>query len=258
MARHDLFDTYPHDTRHMQEYIAYQQRYVAKIRESDRVILGMVAAVLRDRHDAAPAAVLDIGCSTGNLLRHLKQAFPSLALTGGDLSDLQLDTCRKDPDLAGIAFTRLDIKALPADARYDAILANAILYGFDHDSFLQSLRSLSGALRPRGVLIAFDFFHPWQQEVEIIEKTRAFPHGHPLHFRSYRTTEAALREAGFGDVTFNPFAIPIDLPRPDQEAADIRTHTVETTAGERLQFRGVICQPWCHLRAVKPSRSLSR
>jgi SAM-dependent methyltransferase len=252
MARSDLYETYPHDTRYMQEYIAYQQRYVANIRESDRVILEMVAAVLRDRRGAAPAEVLDIGCSTGNLLRHLKQAFPSLALTGGDLSDLQLDACRKDPELDGIAFVRLDIKALPTDRQYDAVLANAILYGFDQDSFAQSLRSICRALRPGGVLIAFDFFHPWKQEIAIVEKTRAFPQGHPLHFRSYSTTEAALREAGFGDVEFNPFAIPIDLPQLDYAIEDIKTHTVETKAGERLQFRGAICQPWCHLQAGKP------
>jgi SAM-dependent methyltransferase len=243
---------YPHDTRHMQEYIAYQQRYVSSIRESDRVILELLAATLGRRRSRAQANVLDIGCSTGNLLRHLKQAFPSLALTGGDLSDLQLDVCRKDPQLAGVDFRRLDITALPADEKYDAILANAILYGFDQNGFEQSLQSISGALRPGGALIAFDFFHPWRQEVEIIEKTRSFPQGHPLHFRPYIETEAALRAAGFAEVEFTPFQIPIDLPKRDYSIEEIWTHTVVTTDGERLLFRGAICQPWCHLRAIKP------
>src|SRR5688572_8327005 len=234
MARNDLYETYPHDTRHMQGYIAYQQRYVSSIRESDRVILEMLAATLSRRRSHAEAKVLDIGCSTGNLLRHLKQAFPSLALTGGDLSDLQLEVCRKDRQLDGVDFRRLDIKALPAGEKYDAILANAILYGFDQNGFEQSLRSISGALRPGGVLIVFDFFHPWKQEIEIIEKTRGFPQGHPLHFRPFIKTEDTLREVGFAGVEFRPFAIPIDLPQQDHAAEDIRTHTVVTTDGERL------------------------
>ena len=251
MAESNLFETYPGNESHMKDYVAYQQRYVDNIRESDRVILGIVNELLGQlARSAAAPELLDIGCSTGNLLRHLKRAFPSLTLVGGDLSDVQLDVCRKDPELRGISFVRADLKALPPDRKYDLIVANAILYGFEQTAFAQCIASISGALKPHGSLLAFDFFHPWQQELAIVEKTRAFPDGHPLHFRSYGSTESILKKAGFGRVEFRPFAIPIDLAGLAHTDERIQTHTVTTAAGERLLFRGAICQPWCHLVAT--------
>lgn len=253
MANVDLYDVYPHNQSHMKDYVAYQKRYRDNIRESDRVVLDIIAATIgpNSARAARPAELLDIGCSTGNLLRHIKRAFPSLALSGGDLSAMQLELCRKDPELDGITFLRADLKALPSNRRYDLIVANAILYGFDATTFAECIRSVGGALKAGGSLIAFDYFHPWKQEVAIIEKTGDFPDGHPLHFRSYRGTEALLRQNGFERIQFRPFSIPIDLPRPAYDTDYVETYTVPTAAGERLLFRGAIGQPWCHLVASK-------
>jgi SAM-dependent methyltransferase len=250
MGQNDLYDAYPNDAAHMKDYVAYQQRYAVNIRESDRVLLDLIATQLRQRKAAAGACtLLDIGCSTGNLLRHIKQAFPALRLAGGELSDMQLEICRKDPELAGIEFLRADLRSLPRERPYDMIVANAILYGFDQPSFAQCVASIAGALKPGGSLLAFDFFHPWKQEIAIVEKTGTFPGGHPLHFRSYGSTERVFKEAGFVGLEFRPFAIPIDLPRPALDTDHVESYTVPTRAGERLLFRGAICQPWCHLVA---------
>ena len=255
MADRGLYDVYPHDHRHMTDYIAYQKRYVDNIRESDRVILDLIAGAIAAHPDPADRPeLLDIGCSTGNLLRHIKRAFPALALTGGDLSDLQLETCRQDAQLQGIAFVRADLTALPADHRYDLIVANAILYGFDEAGFARCASSIAGALAPGGSLIGFDYFHPWKQEVAIIEKTGDFPGGHPLHFRSYGTTEGVLKAAGFEQVRFQPFVIPIDLAPPPLDTDYVETYTVPTASGDRLLFRGTICQPWCHLVATRAAQ----
>ena len=241
----------------MTDYIAHQKRYVDKIRESDRVILDLIARAIAARpHPAGRPALLDIGCSTGNLLRHIRRTIPSLALSGGDLSDLQLETCRQDPELQGITFLRADLRALPADREYDLIVCNAILYGFDQAGFAQCISSIAGALEPGGSLIVFDFFHPWKQEVAIIEKTGGFPGGHPLHFRSYRITEDVLHAAGFDQVRFQPFEIPIDLPLPPLDTDHVESYTVPTASGGRLLFRGTICQPWCHLVATLPVDSV--
>jgi cyclopropane fatty-acyl-phospholipid synthase-like methyltransferase len=251
MAQNDLYDAYPNDQFHMRDYVAYQQRYALKIRESDRVILDHIAEDLRRRGNAAGCELLDIGCSTGNLLRHIKGAFPQLRLTGGELSEMQLEICRKDEELQGISFVRADLKALPTDRPYDIIVANAILYGFDQPAFEQCIASIAGALRPGGTLIAFDFFHPWKQEIAIVEKTGTFPGGHPLHFRSFGSTRPVLERCGLTQAQFTPFAIPIDLARPPLDTDHVESYTVPTAAGERLLFRGAICQPWCHLVARK-------
>jgi SAM-dependent methyltransferase len=251
MAGGELFDEYPHNQSHMKRYVAYQERYIDNIRESDRVILGIIAEILGMRAETpARPELLDIGCSTGNLLRHIKRAFPALALTGGDLSDLQLDVCRKDPELSGISFVRTDLKALSPARKYDLIIANAILYGFESSAFVECIRSIAGALNPGGAMVAFDFFHPWEQDVAIVEKTGSFPDGHPLHFRPFRQTEAQLNREGFRHVDFRPFSISIDLPKPAYDTDRVESYTIPTTAGERLLFRGTIYQPWCHLVAT--------
>lgn len=252
MAQNDLYDAYPNDQFHMRDYVAYQQRYALNIRESDRVILRLIAEELRRRGPAAATGeLLDIGCSTGNLLRHIRQAFPQLRLVGGELSEMQLEICRKDPELQGISFIRADLKALPADRPYDMIVANAILYGFDQASFETCIASVAGALKPGGTLVAFDFFHPWKQEIAILERTGTFPGGHPLHFRSFGSSRAVLERCGLAEVQFMPFEIPIELSPPSFDTDHVESYTVPTAAGARLLFRGAICQPWCHLVARK-------
>ncbi len=232
-----LFDTYPNDARHMKDYIAYQRRYVDNIRESDRVILEIVSRLEAEN-------LLDIGCSTGNLLRHIRQAFPKLTLTGGDNSDIQLDECRRDKSLAGIDFAKMDIRDLPSKA-FDIVIANAILYGFSNEEFEKCIISIRRSLRQGGHFIAFDFFHPFAQEIEIIEKSAGFPGGHPLHFRSFGHARSVLSAAGFDRVDFRPFEIAIDLKKPSPES--IVSYTIQQLNGPRLLFRGTLFQPWCHL-----------
>lgn len=241
----DLYAGYPNDARHMADYIAYQKRYAGTVRESDRRILALVAEVVQA--SGPGCRLLDIGCSTGNLLRHLKGAFPGLSLTGGDLSEMQLAACREDPDLAGIAFEAIDILAVGRFSAFDIVTANAILYGFAPEAFEHAVASIGAALRPGGTLIAFDLFHPFEQEVAIVERSAAFPDGHPLHFRSYGWTRRALAAAGFAEPAFHPFAIPIDLPMPGRDS--VRTYTRRDAEGARLQFRGTLFQPWCHMVA---------
>jgi len=65
------------------QYEEYQQKYVHTIRESDRVLIRMARELLGSlAADGRKPSVLDAGCSTGNLLRHLNAALPGLDLTG--------------------------------------------------------------------------------------------------------------------------------------------------------------------------------
>jgi cyclopropane fatty-acyl-phospholipid synthase-like methyltransferase len=230
----DLFSLYTNDKSHMEDYIAYQARYRKTPRESDKVILDLLSTVNGE-------TLLDIGCSTGNLLYHIKNRY-GFTLTGGDMSTMEIESCKNDPALSGITFRTLDIRYLPEKA-FDVIISNAILYGFDDDDFSAAIKSICGALRSGGSLIAFDFFHPFRQEVSIIEKSNHHQGAgglHPMHFRSYANVEKLLASTGFTHTSFKPFKIQIDLPFQGYDSI-----TTYTSGG--FQFRGCLSQPWCHL-----------
>lgn len=230
----------------MARYAAYQERYRTTVRESDRVLLDLVAAST-PRGDER---LLDIGCSTGNFLRHLARLHPGLELVGADLAPDVLETNRLDPELTGIEFDLLDLLDLPA-ATYDVVVANAVIYLLRDDEYDRAASSVASALRPGGTFLAFDFFHPFEQELAVREVSRVDPRGQTFHFRSYGYVRDVFMRAGFAEPEFLPFDIPIDLHRPS-DAGDITSHTVSTAAGTRLVFRGAIYQPWCHLMARKP------
>src|SRR6266850_1447541 len=103
------YKTYVGDDIHMKAYSEYQKRYSRKIRESDKVLLSLVRDTLGNLQDRKRPKLLDVGCSTGNLLRHLSRAFPNLDLVGGDMVKTVIRDCRKNSDLAGIEFEEMDV-----------------------------------------------------------------------------------------------------------------------------------------------------
>lgn len=240
MTERAAYLDYVADTRFTEGYREYQRRYAERPRESDRVLVDIVSG-LADRG----AEVLDLGCSTGNLLRHLRNARPDLRLTGGDLIAGHLEECRADRDLAGITFTEMDALAMGRTAAFDVVVLNAVLYLFTPRQFASALAEVARAVRPGGALVAFDLFHPYGQELTITEASETHPEGLTLHFRSYRAVEAAALQAGFDRPRITPFRIPVDLPKPEDDDL-IVSYTVPAADGERLLFRGTLHQPWCH------------
>ena len=217
--------------------LAYQTRmYREEPKEADKVLLGFLSGL--------KGKLLDIGCYNGNLLKHIRVRYPGFTLTGGDLSPVRIDACKSDSDLIGIDFDVMDIMELPRNS-YDVIVANAVLYAIP--DFRGALKSVADALTASGTFIAFDFFHAFNQEITVIEESEELPEGHTIRMRSQSKARLILESLGM-DVTFNPFSIGIDLPIDTGNV--IRTHTVQTEAG-RLQFRGAIFQPWCHLVSTK-------
>lgn len=244
---------YVTDEEFLCNYNAYQAKYAKQMRESDKVLLGLVREILARRSPAAGRPrLLDIGCSTGNLLLHLRRLLPEVDLTGGDLAESSLAECRANPELRGVEFKTLDILGLPADRRYDVIVVNAVLYMMDDHQFEQALRSMAGALRPAGSVVIFDYFHPFEQDLSIMEVSKTHPKGLRLRFRPMSLVTRMLSKAGFVNPEFRPFSLPIDLPRnPDD--SELITYTVTSAEGTRLPFRGTLFQPWCHLTAEKAS-----
>jgi SAM-dependent methyltransferase len=233
------------------EYLEYQKKYAKNIRESDKVLIRLIRkAVQGEPPRAEGPRLLDIGCSNGNLLLHLKNALPGVEYFGGDLFPEIVEHCRNNPDLAGVPFEVMDIRDLGDQPRFDMVVANAILSRFRDDEFARSISAISRVTRPGGWFFTFEWFHPFEQEVEIFERSGPHPEGLTLIFRPYSRVAGILKQRSYRNIEFHPFSIPIDLPKPN-DPGDISTYTIRTDDGERLNFRGCLYLPWCHVVARK-------
>lgn len=249
MQTEQLYRDYPDNAGFMAHYAMLQERYFKDSRKSDLVLAAMVGSRM-DKAGRDDLAVLDIGCSTGALMYHLHAAYPALRLTGGDLSRQVIERCRADERLAGLPFEVMDILELQKPpGGYDIVIGNAIFYGFSNRLLTDALARVASVLNPGGALLVFDYLHPYHQDVEIVEYSETFPQGHPLHYRSFRTVAGILAGAGFAPPEFKPFDLPLDIPDPGYES--VHTHTKTLADGSRLQFRGILTQPWCHMMAER-------
>ncbi len=238
------YEHYVKDEAFLAYYNDYQKRYAGQIAERDKVLLGLVA-----EHIKGKGTLLDVGCSTGNLLLHLKRAFPDLDLTGGELAESSLADARANPELSQVEFRVMDMLAIPG--RYDCIIANAVAVYFGWDEYEKALASVARALKPGGTYIAFEWLHPYEdQDLEIHETTVSHPEGLKIHFRPYGKVARLATKVGLSDVEFHPFTMPIDLPNPGY-SGDAVSYTVPRDGGERMCFRGALFQPWCHAVAHK-------
>ena len=254
MSNRSVYQDYVSDQDFMKAYLEYQARYASDIRESDKILIERVRAV-RQASGERDLLVLDLGCSTGNLLRHIAGSVRGLRLVGGELSQDSLEQCRADPGLAGMDFEEMDVVDLRDEARFDIIIVNAVLYMMNDEEFRRSLEGTFAALATGGQLMVFDFFHPFPQHLAIRETSHSHKEGLMLHFRPMADVEQQMTAVGFQEIEFAPFEIPIDLtPAQDDRDAFLNLHsyTVPAQDGRRLLFRGTLFQPWCHLFARKP------
>jgi SAM-dependent methyltransferase len=247
MAEKLHYREYVTDTDALRLYDSYQERYRDSIRESDKVLIELIRGATSGRN----ASLLDIGCSTGNLLRHLRRLAPELRLTGADLALSAIDHCRADPELADVSFGVYDMLDLTSAGTYDVIVANAVAVYFDWGDYRKALASVFDALEPGGTYIVFEWLHPFAvQDLTIVETSKWHPDGLKICFRPMAKVEAMLREVGFASVDFHPFELPIDLPFHGHDA-DVATYTRKDENNRRMAFRGVLYQPWCHMVARK-------
>jgi cyclopropane fatty-acyl-phospholipid synthase-like methyltransferase len=250
MSVKDHYSKYVADADAIARYNAYQNKHKVRIRESDKVLIDLVARLAKGKRDAR---LLDIGCSTGNLLYHLKNMVPGVRLEGADLAQSSIDECRRDPDLAGIEFSIRDICDLPRDNPYDIIVANAVAVYFDWETYSRAMASVWHALKPGGAYLVFEWMHKFSvQDITITETSEMHPDGLEIHFRPMAKVERLMRECGFGEVEFYPFEMPFDLPFPGYDA-DVASYTRKDEHGTRMTFRGALFQPWCHMMALKPA-----
>lgn len=246
------YDDYVRDEAFLREYNAYQEKYARNVRESDKVLINLVRTAYNARPDpSAPFKLLDIGCSTGNLLLHLKNLLPGIEYVGGELAESSLALCRANPALSGITFEKMDMLDLDRAGEFDVIIANAVAVYFFWDEYARAAQSCCKALKKGGQYFAFEWLHPFSnQDIVITETTLGHPDGLRICFRPMKRVESVFRQAGFGAVEFMPFELPIDLPKPGFDE-EVVSYTVRSQSSENMCFRGTLYQPWCHMRAVR-------
>jgi SAM-dependent methyltransferase len=247
---------YVTDPQFAAEYAAYQAKYSDNPKECDKRTAQLVLQSLQSTQPSSSRPrILDIGCSTGNFLRHLKHLNINADLIGGDLMESHLEVSRKNPALSGISFETMDIFKLPTNQPFDIITANAVTMFFPTELLGLAMQSVARALRPGGCFIAYDFASPYPVDTQIIETSAWHPNGVTFWMRSRATMALKLQEAGFDHIAIEPFEMPIDLPKPmpgSRAEATLETFTIkEQGSGRRMMFRGVLHQPWAHILARK-------
>jgi SAM-dependent methyltransferase len=99
----------------------------------------------------------EIGCGSGCVLAGLRDAFPALALSGGDPFPLALDIARRR--LPDVELFQMDARQIPFDGEFDAIGAFDVIEHVDEDE--EVLSELSRALRPGGGALLAVPQHRW-------------------------------------------------------------------------------------------------
>jgi tRNA (cmo5U34)-methyltransferase len=167
-----------------------------------------MALVARAAAAATPGArhVLDVGCGAGNYTLRLLEQLPGLDVTLIDLSRPMLDRAaeRVGRATAGrIEAIQGDVRsALPPDARYDIILAAAVLHHLrTDDEWRDVFASFHRALNPGGSFWAFDLV---EGSIPAVDRLMQAEYGRYLT----RLKDEAYRDQVFAYVARE------DTPRP--------------------------------------------
>jgi SAM-dependent methyltransferase len=105
--------------------------------------------VLRQRLGPGPCDLLDAGCGTGGLIRHLQSRESGWRITGIDSSSL---ACRLARQRCGAAISEGSVTALPMSAEaFEAILSADVLYELEDPA--AALHEFHRCLRPGGWVV---------------------------------------------------------------------------------------------------------
>ncbi len=118
--------------------------------------------------------LLDLGCGTGLELDSIFRRFPTLSVTGIDLTDAMLGALRaKFPGkaLTLVCGDYFDVDF--GDARFDAALSFQTLHHFSRDEKVGLYRRVWRALKPGGVYVEADYTASSQSEEDALIAKRA-------------------------------------------------------------------------------------
>jgi ubiquinone/menaquinone biosynthesis C-methylase UbiE len=164
---------------------------------NDSILQRLVFAPMQDftLHDVmaarpTPAAILDIGCGTGLLLRRASQLFPGAQLTGIDAAEQMVLVAQASvPQGLSLHFARAFAEQLPfPNAAFDLVLTTMSFHHWADQE--RALHEVCRVLSPGGIFALADalpvgVFH-W-----------IFTRNHHGRFNKPEALQAMLLEAGF-------------------------------------------------------------
>lgn len=252
MGKDVCYTDYVNDETHMSHYSEYQKKYINTLRENDKLFIQEIRTFLAEKlQKNADINLIDIGCSTGNLLMHIKNTISGVNLYGADMVAKIIEDDSKNLELNGISFKTIDIvQEIDNKQQYDMVVMNAVSQFFDDVQYDKALANIYQMLKPGGRYLAFEYMHPFDQEVTVIQKTVNHPNGLKQRYRGYNSVQTSLANVGFKNLVFKPFEIKIDLKKPD-DTRGTQSYTIKNENGKNMIFRGVLYQPWCFLLADK-------
>lgn len=121
--------------------------------------LRLIATYADQVRTDVPLHVLDLGCGTGVVIRHLeKRLHPEAVLTGADISRRLLDSANTHSRGSRIHWEKLEPGPLPySNSSFDLIVMHTLLGHVAAPELL--LREAHRILKPGGSLIVFDADH---------------------------------------------------------------------------------------------------
>jgi malonyl-CoA O-methyltransferase len=118
--------------------------------------------------------VLEVGCGTGFLTRHLLEAYPKGDFLITDLAPEMVTRCRANYEHVNgraLRFAVMDGEAPDCDESFDLIVLSMTLQWFSKP--LEGLRRLTGMLNPNGTLlyatVGKDSFSEWRKALDVCD-----------------------------------------------------------------------------------------
>lgn len=172
-------------------------------------------------------AVLDAGCGTGGLLRHLRAEQQTWRFGGLDFSTL---ACQMTRERTGLEITEGSILALPfGDASFDAVTSCDVVCQVDEPA--KALVEIFRVLRPGGIVVLTMPAYQWLWSYHDVEVGN-------LRRYSRGETAALLAAAGFQperSTYWNMLPLPLAVLRrkifpPRTPTSDVRLYPVPVEA----------------------------
>ena len=105
-----------------------------------------------------PSSILDVGCGTGFVARHVAAILPNAEVHGIDIDESRIEFARSKARTANQHFQRADLCHLPYDDhRFDLVYCRFVLLHYPDP--VASLKEMARVTRSGGHIAAYDMIH---------------------------------------------------------------------------------------------------